>query len=174
MGEVTPYSKAALAALGPPVPFQSTHDVTRFDCGKVPLNDWIRDTALRSEGRTSRCYVVAQRNVVVGFYCIAAGAVQHQGAPRKLRQNSPDPIPVVIIGRLAVDKTLQGRGIGRGMLKDSLLRITKASELVGARAVIVHAVDQESVPFYARYGFRSFPSMNQTLFLTIEETIKAL
>jgi GNAT superfamily N-acetyltransferase len=174
MGEVTPYSKLALAALGPPVPFQATHDISRFDCGKVPLNDWLRDAALKSEGRTARCYVVVQRNAVVGFYCLAAGAVQHHGAPRKLRRNSPDPIPVVIIGRLAVDRTLQGNGIGRGMLKDALSRITKASELVGARAVIVHAVDHEAVPFYARYGFRAFPMGNQTLFLTIDDIIKAL
>lgn len=174
MGEVTPYSSLALAALGPPVPLQASHDTNRFDCGKVPLNDWLRDLALRSEGRTSRCYVVAQRNTVVGFYCLAAGAVRHEGAPRKLRQNAPDPTPVVIIGRLAVDKTIQGQGLGRGMLKDALSRITKASELVGARAVIVHAVDQEAVPFYARYGFRSFPMGNQTLFLTIEEIINSL
>ena len=175
MGEITPYSSLALAALGPPVPLQSSHDTTRFDCGKIALNDWIRDTALRSEGRTSRCYVISQRQTVVGYYCLAAGAVRHEGGtPRKLRQNAPDPIPIVIIGRLAVDKTLQGKGIGRAMLKDALLRITKASELVGARAVVVHAVDQEAVPFYARYGFRSFPKGNQTLFLTIEEIVSSL
>lgn len=174
MGEITPYSTLALAALASPVPLQASHDVSRFDCGKVALNDWIRETALRSEGRTARCYVATQRNVVVGFYCLAAGAVQHQGAPRKLRQNSPDPIPVVIVGRLAVDKTLQGKGVGRALLKDALLRVTKASEMVGARAVVVHAVDQESVPFYARYGFRSFPVGNQTLFLTIDEIVRSL
>jgi GNAT superfamily N-acetyltransferase len=141
---------------------------------KVALNDWIRDTALRSEGRTSRCYVVLQRNVVVGFYCLAAGAVQHEGAPRKLRQNAPNPVPVAIIGRLAVDKALQGNGLGRALLKDALSRITRASELVGARAVIVHAVDQEAVTFYARYGFRVFPFGNQTLYLTIDEIIASL
>lgn len=97
-----------------------------------------------------------------------------KGAPRKLRQNAPDPTPVVIIGRLAVDKAFQGKGLGRGLLKDALLRITKASEMVGARAVVVHAVDQEAVPFYARYGFRSFPIGNQTLFLTIEEIVRSL
>jgi GNAT superfamily N-acetyltransferase len=105
---------------------------------------------------------------------LAAGAVQHEGAPRKLRHNAPNPIPVVIIGRLAVDKTLQGKGIGRGLLKDALLRITKASEMVGARAVIVHAVDQEAVPFYARYGFKRFPLGNQSLFLTIEDIVANL
>jgi GNAT superfamily N-acetyltransferase len=75
---------------------------------------------------------------------------------------------------LAVDKTLQGHGIGRGLLKDALLRVTKASELVGARAIIVHAVDQEAVPFYARYGFRQFPFGNQSLYVTIEDVIANL
>jgi GNAT superfamily N-acetyltransferase len=165
------------AALGPipaPVPLNNQHDVARFDCGKVPLNDWIRTTALRSEGKSSRTYVIAQRQTVVGFYCISAGAVQHDGAPRKLRQNMPDPTPVVILGRLATDKAFQGKGLGRALLKDALLRIAKASEMVGARAVLVHAVDQEAVPFYANYGFRSFPVGNQTLFLPIDEIVAEL
>lgn len=174
MGEVTPYSMVALGAVMPPAPLQATHDVSRFDCGKIPLNDWVRHTALRSEGRSARCYVLSLRNTVIGFYCLSAGAVQHEGAPRKLRQNLPNPTPVVIIGRLAVDKAYQGKGIGRGLLKDALLRITKASELVGARAVLVHAVDQEAVPFYARYGFRSFPMGNQSLYLPIDEIVAAL
>jgi GNAT superfamily N-acetyltransferase len=86
----------------------------------------------------------------------------------------PDPTPVVIIGRLAIDKNYQGKGLGRALLKDALLRITKASELVGARAVIVHAVDQGAIPFYARYGFKSFPVGSQTLFLPIDEIINSL
>jgi len=151
-----------------------THDTSRFDCGKIPLNDWIKHAAARSEGKSARCYVLCSKSTVVGFYCIAAGAVQHEGAPRKLRQNMPNSSPVVILGRLAVDKAYQGQGLGRALLKDALLRITKASELVGARAVLVHAVDQESVPFYARYGFRSFPFGNQTLYLPIEEIINSL
>lgn len=171
MGEITQYSAAALATLGPPVPYTANHDASRFDCGKAALNDWIRETALRSEGRTARCYVVPLRQSVIGYYCLAAGAVRHEGAPRKLRQNAPNPTPVVIIGRLAVDKTFQGRGIGKGLLKDALLRITKASEMVGARAVVVHAVDQEAVPFYARYGFRQFPMGNQSLYVTIESIV---
>lgn len=174
MGEVKPYSLAALATLFAPAPLRHNHDVSRFDCGKIPLNDWLRHTALRSEGRSARCYVITQRNFVVGFYCLSAGAVQHDGAPRKLRHNMPNPTPVVIIGRLAVDKTLQGNGIGRALLKDALLRVTRASELVGARAILVHAVDHEAVPFYARYGFRSFPMGNQSLFLPIDEIIHLL
>jgi GNAT superfamily N-acetyltransferase len=157
------------------VPLTSAHDTSRFDCGKPPLNDWLKFRALRAEGRSARCYVLCgARNAVVGYYCIAAGAVQHDGAPRKLRQNMPSPIPIVIIGRLALDKAYQGKGLGRALLKDALLRITRASEMVGARAVVVHAVDPESVPFYARYNFRAFPTNNQTLFLPIDEIIAAL
>ena len=174
MGEITPYSSALEAALQPPVPLTSAHDSSHFDCGKVALNDWLRHTALKSEGRSARCYVACARNSVIGYYCLAAGAMQHEGAPRKLRQNLPNPTPVVIIGRLAVDKNFQSKGIGRALLKDALLRITKASELVGARAVLVHAVDQEAVPFYSRYGFRVFPMGNQTLYLPIEEIVAAL
>jgi GNAT superfamily N-acetyltransferase len=173
MAEIKSYQEA----LGPilaPAPLLPSHDVSRFDCGKVPLNDWLKHTALRSEARSARCYVAQRRQIVVGFYCLAAGAVVHEGAPRKLRQNLPSPSPAVIIGRLAVDKDHQGQGLGRALLQDALLRVTKASELVRARAVLVHAVDQEAVPFYARYGFRSFPLGNRTLYLPIEEIIQEL
>lgn len=173
MAEITPYQEA-LGPILPPAPLLSSHDVSRFDCGKVPLNDWLKHTALRAEARSARCYVVLRRQSAIGFYCLAAGAVEHSGAPRKLRHNLPNPTPVVIIGRLAVDKEYQGKGLGRALLQDALLRITKASELVGARAVLVHAVDQEAVPFYARYGFKSFPFGRQTLYLPIEEIIRSL
>jgi GNAT superfamily N-acetyltransferase len=173
MGEITPYSMA-LEALLPPVPLSPNHDTSRFDCGKPPLNDWLKFRAIKSEGRSARCYVLCQRNSVIGYYCLSAGAIQHDGSPGKLRKNTPNPIPVVIIGRLALDKVFQGKGLGRALLKDALLRVTRASEMVGARAVLVHAVDREVVPFYARYGFHSFPTNNQTLFLPIEEIIAAL
>jgi GNAT superfamily N-acetyltransferase len=173
MGEIKPYL-AALEALLPPVPLLPQHDTSRFDCGKPPLNDWLKYRALKSEGRSARCYVLCLRNSVIGYYCIAAGAVEHNGVPSKLRKNMPQPIPVVVIGRLAVDKAYQGNGLGGALLKDGLLRITQASKLVGARAVLVHTVDGDLVPFYARYGFRSFPTNNQTLFLPIDEIIAAL
>lgn len=173
MGEIKPYA-AALAAILAPTPLLPTHDLSRFDCGKIPLNDWIQNTALSSEGRSARCYVALQRNSVIGFYCLSTGAVQHDGAPRVLRRNLPNPTPIVIIGRLAVDKSYQSKGIGRALLKDALLRVTKASELVGVRAVLVHTVDQEAVPFYARYGFRAFPMGNQSLFLPVDEIVKVL
>jgi GNAT superfamily N-acetyltransferase len=104
----------------------------------------------------------------VGYYCLSTGAVSHAEAPRLLRHNMPDPTPVMIIGRLAVDKAWQGRGIGAALLKDALQRILQASALVGARAVLVHVLDTETIPFYAAYGFRSFPSDPRTMFLPME------
>lgn len=172
MGEVTPFEVPAFL---PPVPLASNHDLSCFDCGNAPLNDWLRLRAIKSEARSARCFgVCARKSIVVGYYCIAAGAIQHEGAPRKIRQNMPDPIPAIVIGRLGVDRMYQGHGLGRALLKDALLRIVHASELVGARAVLVHAVDQEAVPFYARYGFRAFPTNAQTLFLPIDEIVAEL
>ena len=172
MGEVTPAT--APNSYSAPAPLLPTHDTSTFDCGKPPLNDWLRHKALKSEGRSARCFVTCFQGAVAGYYCLAAGAVAHDGAPRKLRQNMPDPTPVVILGRLAVDRAHQGRGIARGLLKDALLRIVKASDLVGARAVLVHAIDLDAVPFYARYGFRAFPTGQQSLYLPIDEIIASL
>jgi GNAT superfamily N-acetyltransferase len=174
VGEVTPYP-GALETLSPSVPLTKSHDTSRFDCGKQPLNDWLKFRALKSEGQSARCYVLCARNsVVVGYYCLSTGAVQYEGAPRKIRRNMPDPIPVMIIGRMGIDRAYQGQGLGRALLKDALFRIIRASKVVGARVVLVHAVDQEAVPFYARYNFRSLPRNNQTLFLPIDEIIAAL
>jgi GNAT superfamily N-acetyltransferase len=176
MGEIAQYTDlVALGGLVPPTPLLPSHDLSRFDCGKAPLNDWLRHTAGRLEGRSARCYVLAQRNsVVIGFYCLSPGAVHQEGAQRKARQKVLDPTAVVTIGRLAVDKSYQGQGLGRALLKDALRRVIGASDLVGARAVVVHAVDHEAIPFYARYGFRSLPMGSQTLFLPIDEVILGL
>ena len=172
MGEVTP----ALEALQAPVPLTIIHDTSRFDCGRPPLNDRLKFRALTSESRSARYFVLCARktSLVIGYYCLTVGAVQYDGAPRKIRQNTPSPIPVIIIDRMAIDKAYQGKGLGRALLKDALLRIVRASELVGARAVLVHAVDQAAAPFYARYGFKSFPANNQTLFLPMDEIVAAL
>lgn len=151
-----------------PEPLTQDHDVSRFDCGKPPLNDWLRQRALRNEGRASRCFVACTGKQVQGFYCLAAGAVQHADVPSALKRNMPPSIPVVIIGRMAVDLEWQEKGIGAGLLKDALLRILVASESVGVRAVLVHAVDQTAVPFCTRYGFQPFPPGTLTLFLPLD------
>lgn len=175
MGEIKPYLKVLGAEYLPPAPVSADFDASNFDCGKLPLNDWIKYRALKAQGRSARCYVVAtRRNVVAGYYCISTGGVNREEAPSKIRRNMPDHVPVVIIGRLAVDKNHQGKGIGRGLLKDALSRIVTASDIVGVRAVLVHAIDVDAVPFYANYGFHAFPVGTQTLFLPMEEVIATL
>lgn len=157
-----------------PEPISDSHDVSRFDCGNDALNDWLRLRALQSEGRSSRCYVVCDGAVVVGYYSLSTGAVMHTGAraPRALR--ATDPTPVMVLGRLAMDKTWHGHGIGKGLLKDALLRALVASRIIDARALIVHAIDDAAAGFYAGFGFKPFPGETRTLFLAMEAVESAV
>lgn len=150
------------------------HLVEQFDCGKAPLNDWLRLRAIRSEGRSSRCFVICENNAVVGYYVLATGAVTHDNAPRTLRANLPNPTPVMVLGRLAVHKNYQRRGIGADLLREALTRALLASRSIGAMAVLVQAKDDDVVPFYASFGFRAFPGEERKLFITMAEIAKAL
>lgn len=138
------------------------------------LNDWVRQKALKSEGATARTYVVKDGQRVVGYYCLATGAVARSSVPRRIRHGLPDPVPVMVLGRLAVDIRYQDAGIGRGLLRDALLRTLQVSEQVGVRAVLVHAINDAAKSFYAAYGFAEFPAGTRTLFLPIESIMRAL
>lgn len=157
-----------------PVALQQTHDISGFDCGKPPLSDWLKDNALKNEGKGSRTFVVCDGNVVAGYYALAAGAVARERAPSNIARNMPDPIPVIVLGRLAVDRIYAGRGVGRGLLKDALKRSLSASREIGARAVLVHAIDDEAVGFYLRYGFKLFLTDGRTLYLPMAAAAAAL
>lgn len=168
MGEVTDISIALGGKPTPPSAITSAHDFAKFRCGKEPLDDWLRTRALKSEGRSSRTYVVTEGRKVIGYYCLSTGAEKRASVPSKLTRNSPDPIPLILLGRLAVDENHQGKGIGAAILKDALQRVVHVSQIVGARAVLVHAIDQNAMAFYVKYGFIQFPGGSQTLFLPIE------
>lgn len=160
--------------LSPPRPIDASDDLSQFDCAEESLNDWLRQRALKSEAVSARTYVVTERRRVVGYYCLAAGGVSRASVPRKIRHGLPDPAPVMVIGRLAVDRDYWGRGVGSGLLKDALQRILQVSAEVGVRAVLVHAIDDDARAFYARYGFIEFPSSSRTLFLPLESVARAL
>lgn len=163
-----------MGSLSPPSPLTGSHDVNGFDCGHDAMNDWLRN-ARKSEGRSARCYVLCDGAVVVGYYALAAGAVLHRAAvPRALRANLPDPTPVIVLARLAVDRAWQGQGLGAGLLKDALARSLAASRQIGARALLVHAIDEAAVKFYARFGFKPFPGEKRTLFLAMETVERAV
>ena len=152
----------------PPVPIDSLHDTSAFSCGNEALDEWLKTTALRAEGRSARTYVVCAGQIVMGYYCLATGSAARSTAPGKVRRNAPDPVPMMIVGRLAVTATCQARGIGSGMLRDALRRVLQAAEVVGCRAVLVHAIDQAAVDFYAGHGFIEFPGASRTMFLPLD------
>jgi GNAT superfamily N-acetyltransferase len=171
MGEI---AGAGAGELGAPVPIAQAHRVGDFACDRVELDDFLRNRALKTEGKTARTYVVCQGETVVGFYAIAMGSVQRGQAPGKLRRNAPEQLPVAILARMGVDNRLKGHGLGRALIKDALQRILQASTIIGARAVLVHAIDEEVRPFYLKYGFVAYPADSRTLFLPIETLADAM
>jgi GNAT superfamily N-acetyltransferase len=157
-----------------PVPLLATHDPSRFTCGNDSLDHWIRARAGKSEGRSARTYVVCRQAQIIAYYALAMGAETLQKAPGPVRRNMPDPIPLVVLARLAVDHTFQGKGIGAALLRDALVRSCDVAAIVGTRAVIVHAIDDAAAKFYARYGFMEFPHGSRTLFLPMETIAAAI
>jgi len=156
-----------------PVPIGSVYRLDDFDCGKDPLNEWLRSHALDNEGKASRTYVVADTSMqVLAYYTLALGSVIRAEVPRKHRHGLPNPVPVMVLGRLAVDRRHSRRGIGPHMLKEAIQRTLLVEREAGALALVVHAIDDAAVGFYAKYGFQVFPAGTRTMFLPIE-TIRA-
>jgi GNAT superfamily N-acetyltransferase len=153
----------------------AAHDVSAFDSGMPDMDDWLRKRALANEETgASRTYVVCTGGRVVGYYALASGGVAQAQAPGRVRRNMPDPVPVMILGRLAVDRAWQGHGLGRGLLRDAVLRTLQAAEIGGIRAILVHAISEDAKRFYERYGFRDSPVDPMTLMITVADAEKAL
>lgn len=152
-----------------PALLSDVHELDRFSCGKPVLDDWLRKRARANQvSGASRTYVVAEGNQVVGYYCLASGAIAAAEAPGSIRRNMPDPIPMAIIGRLAVDQEFQGKGLGPALLNDAVLRAHQASSIMGIRGVLVHAIDDPAARFYERYGFVGSPTSPLTLILSLK------
>lgn len=174
MGEVKQIAEVLGAGISAPSPISKLHDVSRFTCGKPPLDDFLKLRALKSEGQTARTYVVCSGNSVVGYYSVATGSVQRSAVPKKLQRNTPDHIPIIILARLAVDCRCRQQGIGKALLREAIARAIQVSEIVGVKALMVHAIDDEAMAFYTKYGFQTFPVGSQTPFLPIATLTKAL
>lgn len=174
MAEIDGASKHLKPRLSPPTPLTAEHDVSSFDCGEPALNDWMLHRALKNESRFSRTYVACEDDRVIAYFCISAGAIERSSAPGKVRRNAPDTIPVSIIGRLAVDQSHAGKGLGADILSDALRRIAVASQSIGIGAVLVHAKNDAAKHFYMRCAeFIEYPEDSRTLFLPIETVIAA-
>ena len=159
--------------LGPPEPLLTTHLLDGFDCGEAVLDDWLRRRALANQlSGASRTFVVAaDGGRVVGYYAMAAGAVSHQMATSPVRRNMPDPVPVMVLGRLAVDHRAHGMELGAALLQDAVNRAVAVSQNAGVRALLVHALHDRAKQFYEHYGFQASSLHPMTLMLRLN-TVK--
>lgn len=155
-----------------PQPLAQIHDLAAFDCGEPVLNDWLKRRAFANQvtGASRTFVVVNERNQVLGYYALAAGAVAHADAVGSVRRNMPDPIPVMVLGRLAVDRSCQGQKLGTALLKDAFLRTVSVSENAGIRALLVHAINEQARRFYLDRGFQMSPVNSYTLMIKIGGT----
>ncbi len=153
-----------------PEPLAAHHDVTAFQSGEEALDTWLKRRALKNQiSGGSRTFVVCEGARVVGYYALASGAVSVDAAPGRFKRNMPDPIPVVILGRLAVNQSLHGQGLGRALVQDAARRVLNAADTIGIRGILVHALSQSAKAFYERAGFDPSPLDPMLLMVTLAD-----
>jgi GNAT superfamily N-acetyltransferase len=154
-----------------PEPLSPDHHVHGFACGESVLDDWLKRRALsnQSSGASRTFVVTTDAREVMGYYALAAGAVAHHETTRAIRQNMPDPIPVMVLARLAVDIRAQDMKLGAGLLQDAVRRCNQVSHNTGVRAMLVHALNDGARQFYEHYGFKASPAHPMTLMLLLTE-----
>lgn len=165
-------------ALLAPAPLAPRHDLSHFANGvHASLDDWLRERARASEGLTARTYVVCPQpdpDLVVGYFSLSTAQAERRILPTaKLRRGSPDEVPFLLIGRLAVDAAWRGKGVGSALLIEALRRALRVSQIAGLRAVVAHAIDDAAVGFYERHGFVHSPLGERVMLMPIE-TVRAL
>lgn len=150
----------------------ASDDANAFDCGKEPLDRFLKRYALINQtAGSAQTYVVCRgERQIVGYYSLAAGAVEHAEAPERVGKGlARHPVPVMLLARLAVDRSAQGQGLGKALLKDALLRTAEAAGIAGIRALLVHAKDDEARAWYARFDFEPSPTDPWHLFLLLKD-----
>jgi GNAT superfamily N-acetyltransferase len=153
-----------------PAPLADHHQFAAFNSGVPALDDWLKRRARANQASgASRSFVICADEAVIGYYALAAGAVNAAAAPGRFRRNMPEPIPVAVLGRLAVDHAFHGQGIGRALFRDSALRVMQAAEAIGIRGMLVHAISDEAKAFYLALGFSDSPLEPMTLMITLSE-----
>lgn len=162
--------------LRPPEPQAAHHAVDAFDCGEPSLNDWLKRRAApnQASGATRTFVSTDADGVVVAYYALASSAVTPAAAPGRFRRNMPDPIPVVVLARLAISRSHQGRGIGRALFQDAARRVIHAADAIGIRGLLVHALTDEARAFYVRLGLDPSPLEPMTLMVTVADLKAAL
>jgi predicted N-acetyltransferase YhbS len=160
--------------LSPPTAIAAHHNLDGFTCGEASLDEWLRKRALRNHASgASRCFVVCAGADVVGYYRLSAGAIAHAAAPKSLRRNMPDPLPALVLGRLAVDRRHHNRGLGSALLRDAMTRSVSIAGNAGVSVILLHALSDPARQFYLSRGFQPSPLQPMTLLMTLE-TLRAI
>lgn len=153
-----------------PAPLAAEHNLSSFTCGQESLDDWLKRRALNNQNAgASRTYVVTDGDRVVAYYALASGALATSAATGKVKRNMPEPIPMAILGRLAIDQAYQGKGLGRALFRDAALRVLSAAETIGIRGLLVHAISDEAVAFYQALGLTASASEPKTLMIPLAD-----
>ncbi|MCU4160199.1 GNAT family N-acetyltransferase [Acidiphilium sp. AL] len=154
--------------LSRPEPLADHHELGDFFSGTDSLDEWLKRRARPNQvSGASRTFVVVDHGKVVGYYALASGAITAAASIGRFRRNMPDPIPVAVLGRLAVDRSLQGKGLGRALFRDCALRVAHAADTIGIRGIVVHAISEGAKNFYQAIGFDASPTEPMTLMVTL-------
>lgn len=157
-----------------PEPLHAGHILTSFCCGVDSMDNWLKLRAMKNQATgASRTFVCCANANVLAYYSLASSAVTTNTAPGRFRRNMPDPIPVVVLGRLAVDRSLHGQGVGRALVRDAGLRVIQAAEAIGIRGMLVHALTDEAREFHLRVGFEPSPMDPMMLMVTLNDLVYA-
>jgi len=157
-------------SLSPAGPLADNHQLDTFASGEISLDEWLRRRARANQASgASRTYVVCEGQKVVGYYALASGAVAQAAVPGRCRRNMPEPIPVAVLARLAVDRDWQGRGLGRALFRDAAQRVSQSAGAIGIRGIVVHAISEEARRFYIALGLDPCPRDSMTLVATLPD-----
>lgn len=152
-----------------PLPISVDHELIDFDSGEPSLDEWLKKRALKNQSSgASRCFVLCSGKKVIGYYSLSAGAISHGSAPKTMRRNMPDPLPVLLLGRLAIDKNYHNKGLGSALLRDAMIRAVSVAGDAGVFAILVHALSEQAKRYYLSRGFIESPLQPMTLIMTLE------
>lgn len=164
-----------MAVFSPPTLLSVEHHLENFNCGEHSLDHWLKHKALKNQSSgASRTFVTCHNKKIIGYYCLSAGAIVQAKAPKKFRRNMPDPLPVLVLGRLAIDIKCHNKGLGSALLRDAMLRAVNISSDAGIFAILVHALSDRAKQFYLSRGFVESPLQPMTLMMTMKTIISVL
>ncbi|HLB42707.1 MAG TPA: GNAT family N-acetyltransferase [Gammaproteobacteria bacterium] len=155
--------------LSTPLPISIDHELLEFDSAEPSLDDWLKKRSLKNQASgASRCFVLCEGKKVIGYYSLSAGAISHESAPKTMRRNMPDPLPVLLLGRLAIDRNYHNKGFGSALLRDAMIRAVSVAGDAGVFAILVHSLSEQAKRFYMSRGFVESPLQSMTLMMTLE------